>query len=518
MKKLSNKEESYRYCLYIVMKVVEVLDQEQNQHENNVTEADNSFFKIKKFQFVMLLFFLVFATAGVTTFALTFGDEKAVNVGVPERTEFQKLYETYDKLKQNYFTDLDQEQMVNGAINGMLDSLEDPYSDYMNQEEAKRFEESITSSFEGIGAEIRERDGFISIVSPIKGSPAEKAGLQPNDKILEVDGESIQGMSVTDAVLLIRGEKGTKVTLTIQRPGIDDEMKVTITRDEIPIETVYPEMLANGVGKIQITTFSESTYDELMKAINDLKSQGMKSLVLDLRQNPGGLLEQAIKISNLFVPEGNVLFQVENNNGDVEKYAAEAGEKIDLPVAVLIDQGSASASEILAAAVSESNDLPLIGTKTFGKGTVQTAHSFDDGSNIKFTTAKWLTPNGNWIHEKGINPDYEVTLPEYSELPVINYETELKESALSEQVKAAEEMLKALGYNPGNVDGFYDEKTTEAVKEFQGNEKLEVTGTLVADSTLRLMEKLREKIQENDTQLKKAVELLQTETQPKTES
>ncbi|MCA1054516.1 S41 family peptidase [Rossellomorea aquimaris] len=491
------------------MKVVEALEQDKNT-DQSVPQEENqsSYLKIKKFKFVMLLFFLVFATAGITTFALAFGDEKAVNVGVTERSEFTKLYEAYDKLNDNYYKDLDKDQLVNGAINGMLDSIGDPYSDYMNQEEAKKFEESISSSFEGIGAEIQEKDGTISIVSPIKGSPAEKAGLQPNDKILKVDGKSIQGMSVTDAVLLIRGEKGTKVTLSIQRPGQEKPMDVTITRDEIPIETVYAEMKEDGVAEIQITSFSENTYKELVNALNEMQDQGMKKLVLDLRQNPGGLLDQAIQISNLFVPEGEVLFQVEDHDGKVKKYVAEGGQKVEVPTAVLVDEGSASASEILSSAVSESNDIPLVGTKTFGKGTVQTAENFKDGSNMKFTTAKWLTPEGNWIHEKGINPDYEVKMPDYAQLPYINPDKELKESDMSDTVKAAEQMLQALGMNPGNVDGYYDKDTKMAVQQFQEKNQLEATGVLKGETTVKMMEQLREKLKENDPQFKKAVEVL----------
>ncbi|TYR76582.1 S41 family peptidase [Rossellomorea vietnamensis] len=485
------------------------MDKDQQQNENTSNEQNPSgYIKIRKFQFVMLIFFLVFATAGITTFALAFGDEKAVNVGVQERNEFQKLYEAYDALNNDYFKDLKQEDLVNGAINGMLDSLEDPYSDYMNEEEAKRFEESITSSFEGIGAEIQEKDGNITIVSPIKGSPAEKAGLRPNDRILEVDGESIQGVGVTDAVLQIRGEKGTKVTLTIQRPGTEESTEVTITRDEIPLETVYAEMLDNGIAKVQITSFSDDTFNELTNALEQMQAEGMEGLIIDVRQNPGGLLDQAIQISSLFVEEGEVLLQVEDSEGNKESIAAQGGQKVDIPVTVLIDKGSASASEILAAAVSESSDIPLIGVNSFGKGTVQTAENFSDGSNMKFTTAKWLTPEGTWIHEKGIKPDYEVSLPAYAELPYINPDQELKESDLSDQVKAAEEMLKAAGYEPGKTDGFFDDQTTEAVRSFQEAEDLEVTGTLNSESILKLMENMRNLIQENDTQVNKAVEVL----------
>lgn len=489
------------------MKVVKVLENDKHEVDSQ-EEQTNSYIRIRKFKFVMLIFVLIFATAGITTFALAFGDEKAVKVGVNQRTEFNKLYDTFDQLKKNYYKDLDNETLINGAINGMLDSLDDPYSDYMTKDEAKQFHENISSSFEGIGAEIQEKDGYIVVVSPIKGSPAEKVGIKPNDKILAVDGKSIRGMSSSEAVLLIRGKKGTKVTLTIQRTGSHETSQLTIIRDEIPINTVYSEMMKDGIAKIQITSFSDNTFDELTKALEDMESKGMKSLILDLRQNPGGLLDQAIKISNLFIPEGKKIVQVEDKKGKREEIVAEGGKKIDVPVAVIIDNGSASASEILAAAVSESAGIPLVGQKSFGKGTVQTASDFKDGSNIKFTTAKWLTPDANWIHKKGINPDYIVSLPKYAELPIINPDTKLKLSSISNEVKAAEEMLKALKYNPGKVDGYYDEDTEKAVKEFQKDEKLKVNGILEGNTTLQLMNKLRENITKNDTQVKKAISIL----------
>lgn len=491
------------------MKVVKVLDNDKHEVDSH-EEQTNGYIRIRKFKFVMLIFVLVFATAGITTFALAFGDEKAVKVGVNQRTEFNKLYDAYDQLKKNYYKDLDNETLVNGAINGMLDSLKDPYSDYMTKDEAEKFHESISSSFQGIGAEIQAKDGFIVVVSPIKGSPAEKAGIKPNDKILSVDGKSIRGMSANEAVLLIRGKKGTKVNLTIQRAGTHETSQLSIIRDDIPMNTVYSEMMKNGVAKIQITSFSDNTYNELVTALKDMDAKGMKSLVIDLRQNPGGLLDQAIKMSNLFVPEGKKIVQIEDKDGKKEEIVAEGGKKIDVPVAVIIDNGSASASEIFAAALSESAGIPLVGQKSFGKGTVQTASDFKDGSNIKLTTAKWLTPDSNWIHQKGITPNYLVSLPKYAELPIINPDSKLKVSSLSNEVKAAEEMLKALHYNPGKVDGYFDEQTKKAVKAFQKDEKLKVNGILQGETTIRLMNKLREAIIKNDTQVNKAISILKS--------
>ncbi|MBS4199424.1 peptidoglycan-binding protein [Bacillus sp. FJAT-49732] len=469
---------------------------------------ENSFIRIKKFKFIMLIFLLIFSTAGITLVALSFGDEKAVSVAIPERKEFSKLYEAYDMLDEKYFEKVDHKKLIDGAIAGMVKALDDPYSDYMTKEENDKFQESISASFQGIGAEIQEMNGDIVVVSPIKGSPAEKAGIKPNDKIITVDDKNIQGMSANEAVLLIRGEKGTKVTLSIQRPENSETIKMTITRDEIPINTVYAEMLDNGVAKIQITTFSKHTYDDLATAMKEMEDKGMKSLIIDLRRNPGGLLDQAIQIANLFVPEGKNIVQVEYRDGTIEKTAAQAGKKVDIPTVVLIDKGSASASEILAGAVSESAGIQLVGDKSFGKGTVQTANNFKDGSNVKYTMAKWLTPNGNWIHKKGIEPDVKVSLPEYANVSYIDPDKKYKVSSASNDVKSAEEMLKVLGYKPGKIDGFYDSDTEKAVKKFQKAEKLKVNGILTGETTVKLMNKLSEHIQKNDPQVKKAIEEL----------
>lgn len=495
------------------MKRVKILDEQK--HNNEEVETTDSrpasrYIKIKPFIFLLMIFALVVATAAITMISLTWGDEKIVDVTNTntnaERSEFSKLYMAYDKLEAEYYEAIDEEAIINGAINGMIDALEDPYSDYMNQDEASQFNESISSSFQGIGAEIQERDGVITVVSPIKNSPAEKAGLLPNDKIMSVDGKDIQGFSASEAVLLIRGNKGTEVTLSIKR-GNNALMEVTIIRDDIPIETVYAEMLEDKVAHIIISSFSQNTYDELLAAIDEMESKGMKALVLDVRQNPGGLLNSAIDISNLFVEDGKTILQVEDK-GEKEVYPASPGPRVNVPVTLIIDEGSASASEILAGALSESANVPLVGLNSFGKGTVQTVNDLPDGSNIKITTAKWLTPDGNWIHEKGIVPDYVVEYPSYATLTPLDPTVTLKENQSSEAVQNAKEMLKAIGYEVGEVDVNFDAQMTAAVKKFQTDNELEATGELSGDTSFILMDKLREKILKEDPQLVKAQEVV----------
>lgn len=495
---------------------LEQKEQQVDKHDEQPVEQTveqvkpaGKYMRIKPFTFIMLMFLTILLTAGLTIFALTFGEKKVVEVKVPvERTEFKKLYEAYDKLNEKYYIDVDDEAIISGAINGMFDALEDPYSDYMSKAEADSFNEGLSSSFQGIGAEIQERNGLITVISPIKNSPAEKAGILPGDIIMSVDGKSIQGLSASEAVMLIRGEKGTEVKLAIQRGSSEKAIDITIVRDDIPLETVYGELLEDGIAHIQITSFSENTYDELLTILNDYEAKGMNGIILDVRQNPGGYLEQAISISNLFVPEGKAIVQVQDKKGEPEVYYAEGGKKFEQPVTVLIDSGSASASEILAGALSESAGAKLVGITTFGKGTVQTVNSLEDGSTAKFTTGKWLTPDGNWANDGGIKPDVEVEYASYATLPYLDASIEYKEGMSSDEIKAAEEMFSVLGYEPGEVDGTFDAQTVKAVKALQSSKKLEKTGILTGDTTYALMDALRLKIKTDDPQLVKAKELL----------
>lgn len=428
--------------------------------------------------------------------------------------DFEKIQTVYDTLMSDYYQGVESETLIEGAITGMTESVGDPYTQYLNVEESSSLNESISASFEGIGAEVMKQGDNVMIVSPIAGSPAEKAGLQPNDTIVKVDEQELSGMSLNEAVSYIRGEKGSEVVLTIKRG--ETIFEVTLVRDTIPVETVLYQLDKENptIGSITITSFSSPTYEDLVMAIEDLREQGATSFVFDVRQNPGGLLNAGLSISNLFLENGDIILQTQEKDQEPVSIVADdktmGSFKVTEPSVLLVDEGSASASEILAGAVSESGNVKLIGTKTFGKGTVQNVATFDDSSELKLTIAKWLTPSGEWIHEKGITPDIEVSLPEYANLLLIDSSKTYQLGDVSAEVENLEKVLDALGYSVEDTDGYFDESTQEAVKEFQTDTKLTVDGKVTGETSIQLVESLRKLVDENDTQYEAAIKELQS--------
>ncbi|WP_173915631.1 S41 family peptidase [Halobacillus sp. Marseille-Q1614] len=428
-------------------------------------------------------------------------------------TDIEKVKQAFGIIQENSLIEADKNQLVEGAIKGMLDTLEDPYSVYMDKETMEQFDQSIESSFQGIGAEVSMVNEKVTVVAPIKGSPAEEAGLKPNDQILEVDGESVEGLDLYEAVLKIRGEKGTEVTLTVERPGASDPLQVKMVRDEIPLETVYEDIKqVNGkkAGVIEITSFSEETSKEFEQALKKLEGEGIEGLIIDVRGNPGGLFTDVQDILKLFIPEDKPYVQVEDRNGETSRYFSDIKELKDYPITVLQDEGSASASEILAAAMKEAGSYDIVGTQSFGKGTVQQTVPMGDGSTIKLTLFKWLTPDGNWIHEKGVEPTVEVKQPDYFYSNPVEVEETLKYDDNSDQVKSIQEMLKGLGYDPGRTDGYFSKETEQAVKEFQQDENLEATGQVTGETAGKIQELIVSEVrdEENDRQLDEALEVL----------
>jgi carboxyl-terminal processing protease len=424
--------------------------------------------------------------------------------------DLNKITRTYSLIESKYLEPADHDKIINGAINGMISSLGDPFTTYMDEKEASQFEESLSSSFQGIGAEVSMVDGRVTVVSPIKGSPAEKAGIRANDTILTINGEKLDGLSLSQAVMKIRGPRGTQAKLGILRQGSSDPMDIIVVRGDIPQETVYSEMMDNGIGKIEIRQFSENTATRFAQELKSLESQNMRGLIIDVRDDPGGILPVVVSIVEPFVPKGKPIVQIEDRDGKREPTNSK-GEGKGYPVTVLINKGSASASEILAGAFKEAVGGKVIGETSFGKGTVQVTTEMGDGSNIKMTEYKWLTPDGNWIHKKGITPDIVVEQPEYFKAVPLDKNKTLKSDMAGEDVKDLQIMLKGVGLQPGREDGYFDDKTTLAVKSFQRLQNLEMTGQVDSATATKLEDATIAAIKDpkNDLQLQAAIRYLQ---------
>jgi len=379
----------------------------------------------KKYILTIVLVFLV--TAFLT---LSLGNVLLVETGnrvvlsKDAYTEMKDMYEKYAKqesvmriAKRDFLYEADEDKMLEGALEGTLSALGDPYTQFMSKEEFAALMQDTEGSYEGIGVYITASDdNKILIVSPIEDTPAEKAGLKTGDKIVKINGTEYTADKMDQAVSIMKGMPGTNVTLTIERENADgtqDVSDIVVNREKIRIKTIKPSMLNDGVGYIRITTFDMQTADDFKAAYNDLKKQGMKSLVIDLRYNPGGIIDATVDISNMFLGEGIITY-TKTKAGEVEYFKSDANKE-DIPIVLLINKGSASASEIMAGAMKDTGRATLIGTKTFGKGIVQRVQRFgNDGEGIKMTVSEYFTPNGINIHKIGIEPDVESVLPEYA--------------------------------------------------------------------------------------------------------
>ncbi|WP_108669023.1 S41 family peptidase [Peribacillus acanthi] len=430
-----------------------------------------------------------------------------------EGVQLSKVEKAYELISKHYVEEVDEGKLEEGAIEGMLETLKDPYSVYMDKETAKQFNDSLDSSFEGIGTEIGMEDGKIIIVSPYKNSPAEKAGLKPKDQLLKVNGESLEGLDLFETSMKIRGKKGTKVTIEVKRAGVSDPIKLEVVRDTIPIETVHKaikEENGKNIGYLEITSFSQNTSKDFKKSLKELEEQNISGLLIDVRGNPGGLLDSVQEMLALLIPSDKPYLLIEERNGNRQEFYTDLKEKKPYPIAVLIDKGSASASEIMAGALAEAGGYPLIGEKTFGKGTVQQAVPMGDGSNIKLTLFKWLTPEGNWIHKKGIKPTIEIHQPALFSSHPLNVEKTFKRDMTHEQIENAQGMLRGLGYQTSRQDGYFDLKTEIAVKAFQKQNGLTATGVLDKKTAAALENTVLSRVNDEayDVQLKAAIRYL----------
>lgn len=321
---------------------------------------------------------------------------------------FRKFFAIYDDLHNQYVTPVSENTLIDGAVSGMAKSLGDPYTDYFSPSNNRQFEMQLANSFGGVGLSISTAKKNFSILSVYPNSPAKNAGIQVGDQIIAVNGKSVKGLSVADVTALIQGEIGTDVSLTLKKSGLPAKfIYVSMKRSIIQAVTVSSRMLDHHIGYIAVSVMGETAGEAFNHAFVGLKMAGMTRLILDLRNNPGGYVDQAKMIANTLLPKGDKLLTYVHRNGSRQSQFS-MGPGSQLPIVILVNGGTASAAEILAAALNEDAHDALVGTQTFGKGTAQVTQKFADGSALKYTVDKWLTPNGRWIHKKGLLPTYTV--------------------------------------------------------------------------------------------------------------
>ncbi len=363
---------------------------------------------MKKWKFFAVVIFILWSAFIISGFALSKSKDEVYR-------RLKQFTEIMEIVRKEYVEEVDYDRLIIGAIQGMLQSL-DPYSSYLTPDMMKEMEIETKGTFGGIGIEIGIKDGILTVISPIEDTPAWKAGLKAGDKILKINGEPTKGLSLMECVKRLRGPKGTKVTITILREGFSEPKDFTIVRDIIKIQSVKSKELEPGYLYLRITQFQEETTKDLREAIVVYgKKTPIKGLILDLRNNPGGLLDQAVGVADLFLKEG-VIVSVKTRGGQELVYQAQReGTFPDWPLVVLVNHGSASASEIVAGALKVHRRGVILGARTFGKGSVQTIIPIEGGAGLRLTTARYFTPDGNSIQDKGIIPDITFEEEENSE-------------------------------------------------------------------------------------------------------
>jgi carboxyl-terminal processing protease len=453
-----------------------------------------------------------------------FGMDGAVVYAASSEEDLDKqlgnLKQYIEYIQENYKDDVTYDQLVDGAFSGVMESLGDPYSVYYGSSaEGENFIESVTGEFSGVGLSLEDYNGKCRVVAPIPGTPADKSGIKSGDIVTKIDGTDISDKTLDEAVSMMRGEEGTKVTLVIDRAG--KTLSFTLTREKIKNVSVDYKMLDGDVGYIRITSFDNDSHVEFRLAKTALINKGAKSLIIDIRNNPGGLVNTALDIADQLMPEGPIT-HFEQKGKIVETYSAENGNEPGIPIVLLVNEGSASASEILAGALQDSKTATLVGTTTYGKGVAQQISDLSDGSTMKLSMFYFLTPNKQRIDHVGITPDYtvqnsfnadEAELAEkYAAFAPMSEKAKPKAGDTGLNVFGAQERLAMLGY-PVKVSGTMDDATVAAVAKFQSESKLYPCGILdyttmdaLEKATVHYITGTKEGV---DLQLDKAEELLE---------
>ena len=400
----------------------EELDQEKEEAQN--LARNRRIFKLCLFFFLAIIllagsFFIGYGRGEKHTaqlpqnVALNAALISNANPPAGDNVDFSLFWKVWDLLKAKHVDKdkLNAQDLVYGAINGMLKATNDPYTEFFDPQQNKNFSSNIEGSFDGIGVELGIKDNLLTVIAPLDGSPAQKAGIKSGDKIIKVGGKVIADLTSDEAVNLIRGKKGTSVVLTVMHQGDKATQDITVMRDTIEVHSVNVSFKNNDIAYVRISQFSDNTDQEFDDAMNQIIAQKSKGIILDLRDDPGGLLDKAVNIASRLIPEGQVVVSEEDSNGKKDSLSTTGGDKLSsLPIVVLINGGSASASEILSGALRDDRHAILVGEKSFGKGCVQELINLPGGSSVKITVAKWLTPNGDYIMDKGITPDDVIDL------------------------------------------------------------------------------------------------------------
>lgn len=369
------------------------------------------------------------------------------DLGQPETVDFSLFWEAWNLVHEKYVdrSELETQDLVLGAIQGMVKAVGDPFTVFLQAEESQRLQEDISGEFAGVGIEIGLRGSVLTVIAPLEDTPADRAGIIAGDRIIEIDSQSAVDITLDEAVSKIRGRRGTKVILTVlrEKDSTEERKEFEIIRDRIRVPTVKFSKIESDIGHIRLFSFNQIAKNEFNKALNELKKQGAdKKIILDLRNNPGGLLDLAIDLSSYFLDPGQVVVIEDFGNGQRDELKARSnGALKDAKVVILINKGSASASEIVAGALHDNKDVKLIGEKTFGKGSVQQVEDLRFNTSLKITVAKWLTPKGRSISDEGIEPDIEVEVPQEM---IDNQEFEVGVAGKDPQLDKAIEVIKNL--------------------------------------------------------------------------
>lgn len=390
----------------------------------------------KKYIKLAILAVVSMIIGSVITIAIKDFDVAKVNTNKTEvsysktKKGFDSLYETYDTIMSEYYKDVDSDKLIEGAINGMLESLDDEHTMYFDKKSKEEFDSELSGNYYGIGAQIQlTSDETIKITKVFDNSPAKKAGLKEEDVFVSVDGTSVKGKSATEVANMLKSDSVKTSTIVVKRN--DKELTFKVTKENITLFSVSSEMLDNNgknVGYLSVSIFGQKTYSQFKDALIKLEKQDMDSLIIDLRGNTGGYLSTVTNMLEEFIDKGNVIYQIQSSSGVKQYKTVKASEK-KYKIVVLIDGGSASASEIMSAAMKEVYGATLVGQTTYGKGTVQTTKNLSNGSMIKYTIEKWLTPSGKNIDKEGIKPDYEVELGDsYKDNPTKENDAQLQKA------------------------------------------------------------------------------------------